>query len=111
MISASTSIFSPSGNNSKFSITCFASAVTILHSTYNPTMRRFAFAIVFVATTAFGRVEHIDVGSRTDYLGGKTFGFAGAYERIQGRAYFALDPANAHDRVIVDLDKAPRNAK
>jgi len=51
------------------------------------------------------------VASRTDYLGGKSFGLAGAYERIQGRAFFALDPANAHDRIIVDLDKAPRNAR
>jgi len=74
-------------------------------------MRRFAFAALFLATTALARVDHVDVTSRTDYLGGKTFGLAGAYERIQGRAYFALDPANAHDRVIVDLDKAPRNAK
>jgi hypothetical protein len=74
-------------------------------------MRRFAIAVVFIATTAFARVDHIDVTSHTDYLGGKSFGLAGKYERIQGRAYFALDPANAHDRVIVDLDKAPRNAK
>lgn len=74
-------------------------------------MRRFAFAALFLTTTAYARVDHIDVTSRTDYLGGKTFGLAGAYERIQGRVYFALDPANAHDRVIVDLDKAPRNAK
>src|SRR3954447_17299191 len=74
-------------------------------------MRRFAFVLFFLATTAFARIDHVDVTSRADYLGGKTFGFVGAYERIQGRAYFALDPANAHDRVIVDLDKAPRNAK
>jgi hypothetical protein len=74
-------------------------------------MRRFVFAALFFATTAFARVDHIEVTSRADYLGGKSFGLAGAYERIQGRAYFALDPANAHDRVIVDLDRAPRNAK
>jgi hypothetical protein len=72
---------------------------------------RFAFLTLFFATSLFARVDHFDVTSRTDYLGGKSFGLAGAYERIQGRAYFAVDPANAHDRVIVDLDKAPRNAK
>jgi len=74
-------------------------------------MRRIFFATLFLATTALARVDHFDVTSRTDYLGGKSFGPAGAYERIQGRAYFAVDPANAHDRVIVDLDKAPRNAR
>jgi hypothetical protein len=75
-------------------------------------MRRVAvLVLLFLATTALARVDHVDVTSRTDYLGGKSFGLAGAYERIQGRAYFTLDPANAHDRVIVDLDKAPRNAQ
>ena len=34
----------------------------------------------------------------------------GAYEKIIGRVYFAVDPANLHNRQIVDLDKAPRNA-
>src|ERR1700692_1448975 len=76
-------------------------------------MRISAFFLLLSAftTTAFARVDHVDVTSRTSYLGGKSFGLAGEYERIQGRAYFVLDPANAHDRVIVDLDKAPRNAR
>jgi len=74
---------------------------------------RFAFICVIcvICGSAFARVDHFEITSRTDYLGGKSFGAAGAYERIQGRAYFALDPSNAHDRVIVDLDKAPRNTK
>lgn len=70
-------------------------------------MRRFAFATLLFATTALARVDHIDITSRTDYLGGKSFGLAGAYERIQGRAYFAVDPENSHDRLIVDIGKAP----
>src|SRR5262245_57784732 len=32
------------------------------------------------------------------------------YERLIGKVYFAVDPANAANRMIVDLDKAPRNA-
>ena len=39
------------------------------------------------------------------------FGLAGPYEKIVGRVYFAVDPANIHNRQIVDLDKAPRNAQ
>jgi len=74
-------------------------------------MHRLVFLTLFATTTLFARIDHVDITSRTDYLGGKSFGLAGAYERIQGRAYFVVDPANAHDRVIVDLDKAPRNAK
>ncbi|MGH9418850.1 MAG: alpha/beta hydrolase domain-containing protein, partial [Thermoanaerobaculia bacterium] len=71
-------------------------------------MRRFAFATLLLATTALARVDHIDITSRTDYLGGKSFGLAGAYERIQGRAYFVVDPENVHDAAIVDLKRAQR---
>jgi len=59
--------------------------------------------VLFLATPAFARVERIDVLSRADYPHN--------YERIKGRVYYAVDPANAHDAVIADLDKAPRNAR
>jgi hypothetical protein len=52
----------------------------------------------------------VEIMSRTDVQEGKPFGNAGPYEKIVGRVYFAVDPANLHNRQIVDLDKAPRNA-
>jgi hypothetical protein len=52
----------------------------------------------------------VEITSRTDIQEGRAFGNAGAYEKIIGRVYFAVDPANLHNRQIVDLDKAPRNA-
>ncbi|MBZ5489761.1 MAG: hypothetical protein LAO76_02385 [Acidobacteriia bacterium] len=52
----------------------------------------------------------VEVTSRTDLQEGKPFGSAGAYEKIVGRVYFAVDPSNLHNRQIADLDKAPRNA-
>ncbi|HLH39658.1 MAG TPA: alpha/beta hydrolase domain-containing protein [Bryobacteraceae bacterium] len=33
------------------------------------------------------------------------------YEEIAGKVYFAVDPGAAANRMIVDLDRAPRNAK
>jgi len=48
---------------------------------------------------------------RADIQDGRAFGLAGAYERIIGRVYFAVNPENIHNRPIVDLDKAPRNAQ
>jgi hypothetical protein len=39
------------------------------------------------------------------------FGDAGSYERLIGVARFAIDPKNARNRVIADLDLAPRNAE
>ena len=52
------------------------------------------------------RVVRVETTTRTDVLGGKQFGDAGAYERITGRVYFSLPVANPHNRRIVDLDKA-----
>jgi hypothetical protein len=42
---------------------------------------------------------------------GRAFGEAGPYLRIRGTAKGELDPMAAQNRVIVDLDKAPRNAR
>src|SRR5215467_14514845 len=64
----------------------------------------------FIATSQ-ARVVRVEITSRTDIDNGKPFGAAGAYEKITGRVYFAVDPANPHNRQIVDLDKAPRNAQ
>src|SRR5260370_39084720 len=49
-----------------------------------------------------------DMGAFAD---GYEFGAAGAYVRIKGVARGTLDPAAPGNAGIVDLDKAPRNAK
>src|ERR1041385_6487720 len=73
------------------------------------------FMMVLLLCTAFistsqARVVRVEIASRTDIDSGKPFGAVGAYEKITGRVNFAVDPANLHNRQIVDLDKAPRNA-
>jgi hypothetical protein len=52
------------------------------------------------------KVVRVEVTSRSDVLNGQIFGSAGAYERILGRVYFSVPVANAHNRRIVDLEKA-----
>jgi len=64
-----------------------------------------------LVSLAQARVVRVEITSRADIQEGKPFGNAGAYEKILGRVYFAVDPANLHNRQIVDLDKAPRNAR
>jgi hypothetical protein len=66
---------------------------------------------VFLAASADAHVTRVEIISRADVQDGRTFGLAGAYERIIGRVYFAVNPENIHNRQIVDLDKAPRNAQ
>ena len=67
-----------------------------------------AFLFAFAADAHVTRVEIL---SRSDLAGGKPFGLAGPYEKIIGRVYFTVDPANPHNRPIVDLDKADHNAE
>jgi hypothetical protein len=61
-------------------------------------------------SSARAEVTQIEVTSRTDVLAGKPFGDTGAYEKIIGKVYYTLDPDNPHNKEIVDLDKAPRDA-
>ena len=63
------------------------------------------------AASCFGALDHVELSDRTDVLGGKSFGTAGPYERLVGKAYFQVDPANPANVIIVDVDKAPRNEK
>src|SRR5262245_17504508 len=48
---------------------------------------------------------------REPFAGGAAFGAAGPYEKLVGVARFAVDPAHARNRAIVDLSLAPRNAE
>ena len=48
---------------------------------------------------------------RKAFEDGRVFGSVGAYEMISGRLFGEIDPGDPHNRVIVDIDKAPRNAR
>ena len=69
------------------------------------------FALTAAVAPAFARVTRIEILSRTPVLDGQPFGAAGPYERISARVYFAVRPDDPHNKGIVDLDKAPRNAQ
>ena len=77
-------------------------------------MSRILAAILFVSVTwspAAAEVVRIEVQSRADVAGGKTFGATGPYEKLAGRIYFEVDPSLAPNKIITDIDKAPRNAR
>ncbi len=42
---------------------------------------------------------------------GRSFGSVGTYDRIIARATVAVAPGDPHNTIIVDLDRAPRNAQ
>ena len=75
----------------------------------------FKRALLVVLTFVFvvpcnAEVIRIEVKSRTDLLAGKSFGTAGAYEKLSGKIYFAVDPRNSANQIIADIDKAPKNS-
>lgn len=48
--------------------------------------------------------------SRRPLAQGKSFGSVGSYEQLDGKVYFAVDPLHPANRLITDLDLAPRDA-
>jgi Alpha/beta hydrolase domain len=78
-------------------------------------MKLLRFALVAAALSsstsyAMAEVTRIEIATRADVLAGKAFGDTGPYEEIVGKVYYSLDPDNPHNKSIVDLDKAPRDA-
>ena len=70
----------------------------------------YTFLLLISVSSAAAHVTRVEILSRADIQDGRTIGSAGAYEKIVCRVYFAVDPTNIHNRQIVDIDKAPRNA-
>jgi len=67
-------------------------------------------AAALLAGPAHGAVHRIYFVERSDVLGGRSLGPAGPYERIIAKAYFRIDPKLEANRIISDIDLAPRNA-
>jgi hypothetical protein len=53
----------------------------------------------------------LSISERFPFAAGHEFGIVGAYERLVGRAHFAVDPHGEAQQGITDIDKAPVDAK
>jgi hypothetical protein len=74
------------------------------------TVSRALLLVGLIAAPLSAEVVRIEVLSRADLLGGQPFGPAGSYEKIAGKIFFAVDPTLPANRIVTDIDKAPRNA-
>ncbi len=71
---------------------------------------RFLFLVLAVLSQpAWAKVVRFDIESREDILAGQPFGLAGAYEKIAGKVYLAVDPTIEPNLIITDITKAPTN--
>ena len=66
--------------------------------------------VFLISPTASAEVARFHIQSRASLAGGKSFGLAGPYEKLVGVVYFEVDPDNSANRIITDIDYAPRNA-
>jgi hypothetical protein len=69
------------------------------------------FVLVALSTDAEAELVRLRVERRDVVLDGRPFGLAGPYEKLVGRAEFALDPARRQNAIVVDLPLAPRNLR
>jgi hypothetical protein len=74
---------------------------------------RFVFWVLFtflfgVPGSVFAEVTKVTVTSRGVVADGYAFGSTGPYEKLVGTIEFALDPADRHNKAIVDLEHAAK---
>ena len=70
-----------------------------------------AVSILLVASEARAQITRIDLAVvESPALDGRSFGEVGTYERLRGRFYGEIDPADTRHRGIVNLEHAPLNA-
>jgi hypothetical protein len=66
---------------------------------------------LFAANVGEARITEIRIDAVEPFAEGHAFGEVGPYLRVTGVAKGELDPFSPQNKVIVDLDKAPRNAR
>src|SRR6202795_2598548 len=70
-----------------------------------------SLALIAATASAQARATRIEISNQEPFAAGQAFGNVGAYEKVVGRFRGELDPKSPLNAVIVDLDKAPRNAR
>ena len=68
-------------------------------------------ALLWLApAVTFAEVTSVTIASRQTVAAGQSFGPVGPYEKLTGTIEFVLDPNEAHNKRIVDIQYAPRAA-
>jgi len=70
-----------------------------------------SLATLCASTAANARVVEISVASVKPFADGASFGDVGKYERVTGTMKGELDPGDARNKGIRNIERAPRNAR
>ncbi len=67
------------------------------------------FLCVLLPSVLPAAVTRIEIKTREPYLEGRMFDGVGSYERLRGKAFFAVDPKHTANQTVIDLELAPKN--
>jgi hypothetical protein len=68
-------------------------------------------ALVLFPPVSDAKITKIVIEKREPFAGGHEFPITGGYEKLAGKAYGEVDPTKAHNKIIVNLNKAPKNER
>jgi hypothetical protein len=68
-------------------------------------------AALMLAVNAQAKLVKLEIAKREVIADGMSFGEAGPYEKLTGRAWFEVDPILERNKAVFDIDRAPLNAK
>ena len=77
----------------------------------NKRMLRALSSFLIFCGLCYPAVTHIFVVTRTDHMKGVPYGSAGPYEQFTATVHFEIDPKLPANRIVTDIDKAPRNER
>lgn len=66
-------------------------------------------SVLFWQISLHAALTRIEIQTREPYLEGRVFDGVGSYERLRGKAFFAVDPKLAANQTMIDLELAPTN--
>lgn len=66
-----------------------------------------ALLVAVLACRSPAELLKVEIREREPYAQGKPFGERGAYERLRGKLFFAVDPRAPVNQRIIDIDLAP----
>jgi len=69
-----------------------------------------AFVVLLAPWPSEARLVRLVVEHTRVFAEGASFGSVGPYERLDGIAYFEIDPDDPLNAILVNIDKAPRNS-
>ena len=70
----------------------------------------FVLSFLFPAFSS-AEITKIVIEKREPFAAGHEFGVTGAYEKLVGKAYGEVDPKSSLNKILVDLDRAPKNSR